>query len=177
MYATACEFEESYKEEPASCQDNFDSPVNSKQGKLDAVIQINPISEKKNSSQNSKKKFNIQDRVITQGEAVQEFPDENFLKWMDDAEEPVVVPINGILDLHGFKPSEIKSIIEEFLFACCEKNILQGRLVHGKGIGTLREVVHAHLKVNPLVKSYQLGDQTSGGWGATLFELHEDSKK
>jgi len=95
---------------------------------------------------------------------------------MNDGEDPVVVPINGTLDLHGFRPSEIKCIMEEFIFACCEKNILQGRLIHGKGIGTLREIVHARLKANPLVKSYRLGDQTSGGWGATLFELHQDSQ-
>ena len=92
---------------------------------------------------------------------------------MDREDKPVAVPINGTIDLHGFKPSEIKSLLHEFIHACREKDIASGRIVHGKGIGTLRETVHANLKKNPLVKSFQLGDHTSGGWGATVFTLQK----
>jgi len=45
------------------------------------------------------------------------------------------------------------------------------RIVHGKGTGTLRELVHARLKRSPHVVSYRLGNETTGGWGATLVEL------
>jgi dsDNA-specific endonuclease/ATPase MutS2 len=49
--------------------------------------------------------------------------------------------------------------------------IPQGRIIHGKGIGTLREIVHSQLRKNPSVQSFALGDGNSGGWGATSFAL------
>ena len=80
-------------------------------------------------------------------------------------------PITGTLDLHGFRPSEVKELISEYLSSCLEKGVLQGRIIHGKGIGTLREIVHAQLKSNSCVQSFALGDAASGGWGSTSFTL------
>jgi len=85
--------------------------------------------------------------------------------------DPVAVPITGTLDLHGFQPSEVKELVKEYLDACLEKGILHGRIIHGKGIGTLKEVVHAQLRKHPTVKSFAQGDESSGGWGATKFTL------
>lgn len=87
-------------------------------------------------------------------------------------EEPFEVPINGILDLHMFRPNELGSLIPEFIDACLRKEIYHLRIIHGKGTGTLQKSVHALLKRNEKVESYQLaGDQS--GWGATLVELKE----
>jgi dsDNA-specific endonuclease/ATPase MutS2 len=44
-------------------------------------------------------------------------------------------------------------------------------VVHGKGTGTLRETVHAHLRRSSLVRGFAQGDETSGGWGATIVTL------
>lgn len=84
---------------------------------------------------------------------------------------PIQVPITGTLDLHGFQPSEVKELVKEYLAACSEEGILHGRIIHGKGIGTLREVVHAQLRKHSKVKSFASGDEASGGWGATKFTL------
>jgi dsDNA-specific endonuclease/ATPase MutS2 len=46
------------------------------------------------------------------------------------------------------------------------------RIIHGKGTGTLRTTVHAILQRSPLVKSYHLGNETTGSWGATMATLH-----
>tara|TARA_Y100000385_G_scaffold284762_1_gene343404 strand:+ start:1356 stop:1505 length:150 start_codon:yes stop_codon:yes gene_type:complete len=46
------------------------------------------------------------------------------------------------------------------------------RIIHGKGTGTLRTTVHAILQRSPLVKSYHLGKETTGSWGATMATLH-----
>ena len=85
--------------------------------------------------------------------------------------EPVKIPIDGILDLHGFRPADIGDLVEAYLCECRLRGVLRGRLIHGKGIGTLRETVHATLRRLSFVKGFRLGDESSGSWGATLFEL------
>ncbi len=45
------------------------------------------------------------------------------------------------------------------------------RIVHGKGIGTLRQAVHEVLAKHPLVKSFRLGDYGEGDYGVTIVEL------
>ncbi len=47
----------------------------------------------------------------------------------------------------------------------------QVRVIHGKGIGTLRQAVHRALAEHPLVKSYRLGGYGEGGAGVTIVEL------
>ena len=90
---------------------------------------------------------------------------------MTDESQPVRIPITGELDLHTFQPAEIGSLLEEYLAACRHRGLGEVRIVHGKGTGTLRETVHALLRRSPLVDSFRLGDETSGGWGATLVRL------
>lgn len=89
----------------------------------------------------------------------------------DDASEPVPLPIDGVLDLHTFRPAEVKDLVPDYLAACRERGILQVRIIHGKGAGTLRETVHALLRRSPLVVRFGLADETGGGWGATVVEL------
>ncbi|MGA3007111.1 MAG: Smr/MutS family protein [Opitutaceae bacterium] len=89
------------------------------------------------------------------------------------SDEPVSLPITGELDLHTFRPSETGVLIPAYLAECLARGIYSVRIVHGKGTGTLRETVHALLRRSPLVHSFRLGDETSGGWGATLVALRE----
>ena len=91
-------------------------------------------------------------------------------------DEPIRLPINGTLDLHAFRPAEIKTLIPDYLEACQEKGITHVRIVHGKGSGTLRWTVHAVLDRLAMVASYRLGDETSGSWGATLVVLRADQR-
>lgn len=89
----------------------------------------------------------------------------------EGADEPVQIPITGELDLHTFHPREATRVIDAYFEACREKGIFTVRIVHGKGTGTLRETVHAHLRKHPQVASFQLGNETSGSWGATIAVL------
>ena len=91
--------------------------------------------------------------------------------------EAVKIPIDGILDLHGFRPADIGDLVEAYLFECRLSGVLHGRLIHGKGIGTLRETVHETLRRLSFVKGFRLGDESSGSWGATLFELQPEDKQ
>jgi DNA-nicking Smr family endonuclease len=91
--------------------------------------------------------------------------DEDF-----NPEDPVDLPIDGVLDLHGFDPREVKSLVPEYLEECRRRGILAVRIVHGKGTGQLRRTVHAILDRAPGVARYRLASDASG-WGATLVDL------
>ena len=86
-------------------------------------------------------------------------------------EEVVAVPIDGTLDLHNFRPAEMKHLIPDYAAECMKRGIFSLRIVHGKGTGSLRKSVHAILDRMPQVASYQLAGMGGGGWGATLVEL------
>jgi DNA-nicking Smr family endonuclease len=88
-------------------------------------------------------------------------------------DEPVEIPINGVLDLHSFKPRELKDLIPDYLAACQDRGITQVRIIHGKGIGNLRRTVHSILSKHPEVISYALDHPEYGGWGATLVSLRK----
>lgn len=90
-------------------------------------------------------------------------------------QDAVHIPITGELDLHTFAPSETKAVLEAYFEACLTKKIYHVRVIHGKGTGTLRETVHSHLRHSSLVDSFRLGDETTGGWGATLVTLRRTS--
>lgn len=94
----------------------------------------------------------------------------------DDELEPVEIPIDGILDLHTFHPREVKRLVPDYLAACREKNILQVRIIHGKGTGTLLRTVHAILKKLPGVASFRLAHEDRSGWGATLVDLFPEGE-
>jgi DNA-nicking Smr family endonuclease len=85
--------------------------------------------------------------------------------------EPIDMPISDVLDLHTFLPKEIPDLLEDYLSACREKNILHVRIIHGKGKGIQRARVVALLKKNPLVSAFRPASEDAGGWGATLVEL------
>ena len=88
-------------------------------------------------------------------------------------DDVVQVPIDGVLDLHNFSPKDLKCLIPDYLDECCRADILQVRIIHGKGIGNLRRTVHAILKKLPQVKEFKLAGENAGGWGATLVQLRK----
>jgi DNA-nicking Smr family endonuclease len=88
-----------------------------------------------------------------------------------DPGEPVALPIDGTLDLHSFRPSEVPSLLAEWMEECRARGICELRVVHGKGTGALRRTVEALLARSPAVESFRAADEAAGGWGATLVTL------
>jgi DNA-nicking Smr family endonuclease len=93
----------------------------------------------------------------------------------EEPEEPVAIPITGELDLHTFRPAEVASLLDDYFAECRKRGLRRVRVVHGKGTGTLRTTVHAHLRRSPGVAGFAQGDETSGGWGATIVTLKPDN--
>ena len=86
-------------------------------------------------------------------------------------DKPIEFPIDGTLDLHTFRPEDVKGLVRDYLEECRKRGILQVRIIHGKGIGTLREMVHALLAGMSEVESFRLAGEEAGGWGATIVVL------
>jgi len=89
-------------------------------------------------------------------------------------DEAVEMDIDGCLDLHMFSPREVKDLVPDYIEACLDRGIHEIRIVHGKGIGTLRTIVHAQLDRHPAVVSY--GHRSgAGSWGATVVQLRDQA--
>ncbi len=89
----------------------------------------------------------------------------------DPDNDPVEFPIDGTLDLHTFKPNEVKELVPDYIEACLEKKIYHLRIIHGKGTGTLRRIVQSILDKHPAVRNYRHESGSGGGWGATIVDL------
>ena len=89
----------------------------------------------------------------------------------DSGMEPVQLPIDGVLDLHTFRPADIKGVVTDYLAECRARGILEVRIIHGKGIGQLRQTVHSILAKHPQVISFTLAGEAFGGSGATIVNL------
>jgi DNA-nicking Smr family endonuclease len=83
----------------------------------------------------------------------------------------ILLPIDGILDLHTFHPREVKDLVGEYLRACLEREIFEIRIIHGKGTGALRRTVHAALRSFKEVTTFRLAGEDAGGWGATIVTI------
>lgn len=88
-------------------------------------------------------------------------------------QEPVRIEITDELDLHTFQPREVGSLLEEYLSECQRHGILNVRVIHGKGTGTLRTGVHDKLARMAIVAGFTWpASATTGGWGPTWVRLH-----
>lgn len=86
-------------------------------------------------------------------------------------DSPVEYPIDGTLDLHMFAPEETKEVVGAYIDACLEKRVYKLRIVHGKGIGVKRRIVHTLLESHPHVLSFRHEEGSGGSWGATVVDL------
>jgi len=98
---------------------------------------------------------------------------------MDDDEKdvepeelaPVELPITDVLDLHSFRPAEVKDVVREYLDAAYEKGLRQLRIIHGRGVGAQRQMVRTLLARDPRVAGFGDAPAEAGGWGATWLVL------
>jgi DNA-nicking Smr family endonuclease len=81
------------------------------------------------------------------------------------------LPIDGVLDLHTFRPQDVGDLVPAYLEECRSRGIFEVRVIHGKGIGNLKRSVHAILARLPEVESFADASALFGGTGATMVKL------
>ena len=89
----------------------------------------------------------------------------------DPFSEPILIPIQDVLDLHTVSPRDVKSVVEEYLIEANKLGFKALRIIHGRGIGVQREIVRSVLASMPFVQSFSDAPAEAGGWGATVVNL------
>ena len=81
------------------------------------------------------------------------------------------MPVTDEIHLRHLTVDEALLKLDKYLNDALMAGLYQVRVIHGKGAGTLRQVVHRQLAKHPLVKSYRAGGYGEGGLGVTMVEL------
>jgi len=79
--------------------------------------------------------------------------------------------ISSEVTLRHMHVEEALYVLDKYINDALLANLSTVRIVHGKGEGILRKVVHDYLKKHPNVKSYRLGQYGEGDFGVTIAEL------
>lgn len=90
---------------------------------------------------------------------------------MSPDDDVPIVEIEDAIDLHGFQPRDIPSVVQSYLEAAWAKGFTEVRLIHGRGKGVQRARVQQLLRSSPYVADFADAPPTRGGWGATLVWL------
>jgi dsDNA-specific endonuclease/ATPase MutS2 len=89
----------------------------------------------------------------------------------EDEHEEECVQLGDEIDLHTFSPKDVPKLIPDYIDDCLERGYAQVRIIHGKGKGVQRRIVHSALEKHAGVRRFYLAEGNAGGWGATIAEL------
>ncbi|HLG18177.1 MAG TPA: Smr/MutS family protein [Blastocatellia bacterium] len=90
---------------------------------------------------------------------------------MNPFPEPVVIEFRDVIDLHSVPPHQVRVIVGEYLEEAHSRGIRWVRIIHGKGVGVQREMVHSILARTEYVEDFGDAPPEAGGWGATVVTL------
>lgn len=80
---------------------------------------------------------------------------------------PAAPRVDNEIHLRGKRAEEVMRELDEYLDDAAQASLPWVRIVHGKGSGTLRGIVHDMLKAHPTVSRFHLADYREGGDGVT----------
>ncbi|NQV15658.1 endonuclease MutS2 [bacterium] len=75
------------------------------------------------------------------------------------------------LDLRGYRADAAIDELGSFIDQAVLNNMSMLQIIHGKGTGVIKKVVHEVLDKHPAVKKKRLGGQDEGGAGVTFVEM------
>lgn len=79
--------------------------------------------------------------------------------------------VRSEVDLRGLRAEEVEAALIPVLDAAVVAELPWLRIIHGKGTGTLRQIVQDLLDRDPRIPGYRSGDPREGGTGVTVVEL------
>lgn len=86
------------------------------------------------------------------------------------AQAPAVSAATEI-SLIGLRVSEAEPLLVKALDGAILADLSTLRVIHGKGTGALRQLVHEILSADPRVKRFGFAPSNQGGHGVTLVEF------
>jgi DNA mismatch repair protein MutS2 len=107
----------------------------------------------------------------TQEQSADQTDDGSDLDLDNPFPDPVDIEITDVFDLHTIPPRDVKRVVEEYLFLAREKGFRRARIIHGKGVGVQRTMVHSILARTPFVTGWTDAPPEAGGLGATIVSL------
>jgi dsDNA-specific endonuclease/ATPase MutS2 len=96
---------------------------------------------------------------------------EILLDRKDEDPDPVALPVEDSIDLHAFRPRDVREVVGSYLDAAIEAGFDEVRVIHGRGIGVQRETVRSILSRHPAVLGFRDAPPERGGWGSTIVRL------
>jgi DNA mismatch repair protein MutS2 len=81
---------------------------------------------------------------------------------------PGVVSPGLELDLRGERADDALDKVRNYLEQAWLAGLIYGRIIHGKGTGTLRQIIRNEIKHFPQVKRWESGSEIEGGEGVTV---------
>ncbi len=82
-----------------------------------------------------------------------------------------MTPAKDEVHLRQLTVDEALLKLDKYLDNAFMAGLYQVKVIHGKGTGTIRQVVREELAKHPLVKSYRAAGYGEGGAGVTIVEL------
>ncbi len=86
---------------------------------------------------------------------------------------PALTPVYQEINLIGSRAEEARDAVDEFLDRAVMATASRVRIVHGFGMGILRNTIHELLRHHPHVSRFYPAPQQEGGAGATIVELKD----
>lgn len=83
----------------------------------------------------------------------------------------VIADASTTLDLRGMRADECVRALEQFLDTALLRHLPFATIIHGKGTGALRKVVHDYLADYHGTTGYRMGKIEEGGDGVTIVEF------
>jgi len=82
-------------------------------------------------------------------------------------ESLIELPLEDVLDLHGFPPRDVREIVLGYLDDAVAAGFSAVRIIHGRGMGVQRDAVRALLARDERVDEFSDAPEGQGGRGAT----------
>jgi len=94
-----------------------------------------------------------------------------LVKVMSSASMPVPVQVPITLDIRGMRADEAEKKVVRYIDDVIQTGLHQVEIIHGKGDGVLRKIVHDHLVTRSNIRKYYTPRWDMGGPGVTVIEV------